>query len=71
MFTRLIPGVAALMSEGRLGRLGLYSLEFGRMRGDKILTVLDRLDTGILFPLAGGVWNKGSQSQDTGEAIWD
>ena len=32
-FTRLIPGMAGLSYEERLKRLGLYSLEFRRMRG--------------------------------------
>jgi len=32
-FTRLIPEVAGLMSEERLTGLGLFSLEFRRMRG--------------------------------------
>ena len=31
-FTRLIPGMAGLMYEERLIRLGLFSLEFRRMR---------------------------------------
>ena len=42
-FTRLIPGMAGLSFEERLSPLGLYSLEFRRVRGDltepyKILT---------------------------------
>ena len=32
-FTRLIPGMAGLMREERLARLGLFSLEFRRMGG--------------------------------------
>jgi len=40
------------------GRLSLYSLEFRRMKWNlidmySILTGLDRLDAGVLFPLAG------------------
>ena len=57
-FTRLIPGMAGMTYEERLGRLGLYSLEFRRMRGDlietyKILAGLDRLDSERMFPMAG------------------
>ena len=37
-FTRLIPGMAGLSYEERLKRLGLYSLEFRRMRGYLIET---------------------------------
>ena len=32
-FTRLIPRMAGLSFEGRQSRLGLYSLEFRRVRG--------------------------------------
>ena len=35
-FTRLIPELRGLVYEERLSRLGLYSLEFRRMRGDLI-----------------------------------
>uniref|UniRef100_UPI00398ECED7 nucleotide-binding oligomerization domain-containing protein 1-like isoform X3 n=1 Tax=Pristiophorus japonicus TaxID=55135 RepID=UPI00398ECED7 len=57
-FTRLIPRMAGLTYEERLDQLGLYSLEFRRMRGHlietyKILTVLDRLDAGRMFLMLG------------------
>ena len=57
-FTRLISGMAGLTYDERMGRLGLYSLEFRRMRGDlietyKILKGLDRLDAGKMFPMLG------------------
>jgi len=42
----------------RLSWLGLYSLEFRRVRGDfietcKILTGLDRVDSETMFPMVG------------------
>ena len=37
-FTRLIPGMAGLSYEEGLNQLGLYSLEFRRVRGDLIET---------------------------------
>ena len=54
--TRMIPGMAGLTYEERLSRLGLYSLEFKRVRGDlietyKILTALDRVDSERIFPI--------------------
>ena len=50
-FTRLIPGMAGLSYVERLERLGLYTLEFRRMRGDliethKIIKGLDTLEEG-------------------------
>ena len=55
---RLIPGMSGLSYEERLDRLGLYSMEFRRLRGDlietyKILKGLDKLDAGRLFPMLG------------------
>ena len=55
-FTRLIPEMRGLAYEERLSRLGLYSLEFRRLRGDlietyKIMKGLDRVEAARLFPL--------------------
>ena len=38
-FTRLISGMVGLSYEERMERLGLYSLEFRRMRGDLIRNI--------------------------------
>ena len=55
-FTRLIPEMRGLAYEERLSKLGLYSLEFGRLRGDlmetyKIMKGIDRVEAARLFPL--------------------
>ena len=55
-FTRLIPELRGLSYEERLNRLGLYSLEFRRMRGDlietyKMMNGMDRIEVERLFPL--------------------
>ena len=57
-FTRLIPGMAGLSYAERMERLGLYTLEFRRMRGDlietyKIVKGLDTLEAGNMFPMLG------------------
>ena len=57
-FTRLIPELRGLAYEERLSRLGLYSLEFRRMRGDlketyKIMKGIDKIEAVKLFPQAG------------------
>ena len=57
-FTRLIPRMAGLSYVERLERLGLYTLEFRRIRGDlietyKIIKGLDTLEAGNMFPMLG------------------
>ena len=56
--------MAGLSYEERLSRLGLYSLEFRRVRGDlietyKILTGLDRVDSERMFPMVGESRSRG------------
>jgi len=63
-FTRLIPEMRGLPYEERLSRLGLYSLEFRRMRGDlietyKIMKGIDKIEAGKLFPLVGETKTRG------------
>ncbi|XP_072437775.1 uncharacterized protein [Chiloscyllium punctatum] len=63
-FTRSIPGMAGLPYTERLKRLGLYTLEFRRLRGDLIETYrlmkgLDTLAGGNIFPLMGECRTRG------------
>ena len=65
-FTRLIPGMVGLSYAERMEQLGLYTLEFRRMRGDlletfKIVKGLDTLEAGNMLPDVGGVQNQGPQ----------
>ena len=57
-FTRLIPGMKGLTYKERLNSLGLYSLEFRRIRGDlvevyKYLIGIDKINVDQMFPLMG------------------
>ena len=57
-FTRLIPEMRGLSYEERLNSLGLYSLEFRRMRGDQIevyrmIKGMDKVDVERMLPLVG------------------
>ena len=63
-FTRLILGMKGLTYEERLNSLGLYSLEFRRMRGDlieiyKILKGIDKVNADQMFPLMGRSTTRG------------
>ena len=60
----MIPELKGLAYEERLSGLGLYSLEFRRMRGDliethKIMKEMDKIKAGKLFPLAGETRTRG------------
>ena len=54
-FTRMLPGVEGISYEERLEKVGLFSLERRRLRGDlievcKIMRGMDRVDSQKLFP---------------------
>ena len=60
----MILELRGLAYEERLNRLGLYSLEFRRMRGDlietyKIMKGIDKIEAGKLFPLADETRTRG------------
>ena len=61
---RLIPGMKGLTYEERLNSLGLYSLEFRRMRGglieiDKILKRIHKVNADQMFPVVGQSTTRG------------
>ena len=63
-FTRMLPGMEHLSYGERLGRLGLFSLEQRKLRGDlievyKIMRDMDRVDREQLFPLVEGSVRRG------------
>ena len=63
-FTRMLPGLESFSYEERLDRLGLFSLEQRRLRGDmievyKIMMGIDRVDRKELFPLVEGSITRG------------
>ena len=54
-FTRMLPGIEGISDEERLEKLGLFSLEQWRLRGDlieayKIMRGMDGEDHQKLFP---------------------
>eukprot|EP00061_Rhincodon_typus_P005166 g24374.t1 len=54
-FTRMLLGMEGLSYKERLDRLGFFSLEHGRLRGDlievyKIVRGIDRINGSFLFP---------------------
>jgi len=58
-FARMLPGVESFRHEGRLDKLGLFSLERRRLMGDqievcKIMRDVERLDSQRLFPRMEG-----------------
>ena len=60
----MIPKLRGLAYEERLSRLGLYSLEFRRMKGDlietyKIMMGIDKIEAGKLFPQADETRTRG------------
>ena len=59
IFTRMLPGIVHLSYEETLSRLGLFSLEQRRLRGNlievcKIMRDMDKVDKEHLFPLVEG-----------------
>ena len=71
-FTRMLPGLEDMDYEERLNKLGLFSLECWRMRGDlievyKITTGLDRVDSQSFFPRVEGSITRGHRLKVRGK----
>ncbi|PLS49478.1 hypothetical protein CYV29_15670, partial [Carnobacterium maltaromaticum] len=71
-FTRMLPGMEGASYEERLSRLGLFSLERRRLRGDlievyKIMRGIDRVDSKRLFPRVGVSITRGHEFKVKGE----
>ena len=64
-FTRMLPGLEDLSYRERLNRLGLFSLERRRLRGDlievyKIMRDMERVNRQGLFPGVGESRTRGA-----------
>ena len=71
-FTRMLPGLDGLSYKERLDRLGLFSLERRRLRGElievyKIMRGIDQLDSQYLFPKVGESKTRGHRFKVRGE----
>ncbi|MBB6707133.1 reverse transcriptase family protein [Proteus mirabilis] len=71
-FTRMLPGLEDLSYRERLNRLGLFSLERRRLRGDlievyKIMRGMDRINRQSLFPGVGESRTRGHRFRVRGE----
>ena len=70
-FTRMLPGLDGLSYKERLDRLGLFSLERRRLRGDLIevynMRGIDQLDIQYLFPKVGESKTRGHRFKVRGE----
>ena len=71
-FTRMLPGLDGLSYKERLDKLGLFSLERRRLRGDlievyKIMRGIDQLDSQYLFPKVGESKARGHRFKVRGE----
>ena len=71
-FTRMLPGLDGLSYKERLDRLGLFSLERRRLRGDlvevyKIMRGIDQLDNQYLFLKIGESKTEGYRFKVRGE----
>ena len=68
----MLPGFDGLSYKERLDRLGLFSLERRRLRGDlievyKIMRGTDQLDSQYLFPKVGESKTRGHRFKVRGE----
>ena len=68
----MLPGLDGLRYKERLDRLGLFSLEHRRLRGNlieiyKIMRGIDQLDSQYLFPKVGESKTRGHRFKVRGE----
>jgi len=73
-FSRMLPELDILSYKERMDRLGLFSLERRRLRGDlievnKIMRGIDQLDSQYLFPKVGESKTRGHSFKMRGERI--
>ena len=73
-FTRMLPGMGGFSCEERLGKLGLFSLERRKMRGDlielyKIMKGIDRVNSGKLFPRSEVTFTRGHRFKVSGGEV--
>jgi len=71
-FTRMLPGLDGLSYKERLVRLGLFSLESRRFRGElievyKIMRGIDKVDSQHLFPKVGESETRGHRFKVRGD----
>ena len=73
-FTRMLPGccLEGMSYEERLDKLGLFSLERRRLRGDlievyKVMSGMDRVDSQMLFPRVEKSSTRGHRFKVRGE----
>ena len=68
-FTRMLPGLEGMSYEERLDKLGLFSLERWRLRGDliEVYKIMNRMDSQMFFPRVEKSSTRGHRFKVRGE----